>query len=329
MRHNHGMGTTKRTLTAAELEKVLGETPLSSENHEGGMFATVVSACLADGSEVVVKVGPPDGVTTLLSHEHGLMSTEVEVLQRAAEDPEIRMPHLIRADLSRSVIDADYFVASKLAGTRWDQAGLEPRAQLVAERELGATLRALHRIEGASFGYPQARAPHLSRPTWRAAFTAMVEAIFADAAIWKVPLDADRIRRAIDQPALDDVTIPVLVHADAWFGNAFVDPEGHLTGVIDAERALWGDHLFDLAAVEQMVTGAVNPGVLEGYGDTDYDQVRVDLYKLYITVIMIVEIVPRGYDYDWLPDHEATLHRNLEALLAALERTSEPKLYRT
>ena len=52
---------------------------------------------------------------------------------------------------------------------------------------------------------------------------------------------------------LADVARPALVHTDLWAGNLFVDPgTGALVGVIDPERAFWGDPLADLVGVDPM-----------------------------------------------------------------------------
>ncbi|MDD6307484.1 MAG: phosphotransferase [Clostridiales bacterium] len=47
-----------------------------------------------------------------------------------------------------------------------------------------------------------------------------------------------------DKKIFDAVTQPVLVHWDMWEGNIFIK-DGCITGIIDWERALWGEPLMD------------------------------------------------------------------------------------
>lgn len=68
-------------------------------------------------------------------------------------------------------------------------------------------------------------------------------------------------RLAQDKKLFDQVTQPVLVHWDMWEGNVFVK-DGHVTGIIDWERALWGEALMD----DRFRTHSRNPWFLKGFG---------------------------------------------------------------
>ena len=54
-------------------------------------------------------------------------------------------------------------------------------------------------------------------------------------------------------PALDEVTVPALVHFDLWPGNILVDRPAdgpaRIGGLIDGERMFWGDPLADLVSL--------------------------------------------------------------------------------
>ena len=80
-----------------------------------------------------------------------------------------------------------------------------------------------------------------------------------------LPLDYGTLRRQVEAvaPALDDVRVPQLVHWDLWDGNIFVEPKtGQITGIIDFERALWGDPLMEF----QYRTLEITPAYESGYG---------------------------------------------------------------
>ena len=57
------------------------------------------------------------------------------------------------------------------------------------------------------------------------------------------------------------------MHNDLWQGNVLLDPEtGDVHGVLDFERALFGDPLQDFCGAQSMSTGRVEDALLRGYG---------------------------------------------------------------
>jgi len=290
----------------------------------GGQFATTYRVTLADGSRVVVKTAPV-GTDGLLTYEHDLLRAEALVYGLAAARPALLMPQVLHTDFSRSLLPSDALVVSHLPGVPWVDAGFGPASSdprtLRAERETGAVLAALHAIEGPTFGYPCGR----REATWTESFTGMVEELLDDASRWSVPVPADEVRAALEthRHVLDDVTRPALVHTDLWAGNVFVDPAtGAVVGVIDPERAFWGDPLADLVGIDPMGREPGTPALLGGYGPLDVDspsaRTRLDLYRMRLCLVMMIEITPRRFEGDWVEPHReavtANLYRALEAL---------------
>ena len=294
----------------------------------GGMFATTYRATLVDGTRVVVKTAPTD-TDRLLRYEHDLLRTEAAVYALAAGRPDLLMPRVLLTDLSRTVLPSDVLVVSHLDGVPLVDAGeLEPAGTDRVQRELGAFMARLHTVHGERFGYPNLDAG-LHAATWAEAFKSMVEALLGDAGRWGTPLPSDEIRRALrrHRPALDDVQVPALVHTDLWAGNLFVDPPtGALLGVIDTERSVWGDPLLELAGADQLGRGPAPAPLLDGYAaaggtfglSTASGGTRLELYRLYMSLVLLVEIAPRGYVGDWLAAHRSTAAANLRAALDAL-----------
>jgi hypothetical protein len=101
----------------------------------------------------------------------------------------------------------------------------------------------------------------------------------------------------------DRVEPPALVHTDLWPGNLFVDPGTlALTGVIDPERAVWGDPLLELAGADQTGRGPVPAALLAGYTQAGgvlarhpVGGARLLLYRMTMSLAMLVEMAPRGY----------------------------------
>jgi aminoglycoside phosphotransferase (APT) family kinase protein len=304
----------------APLGEVTELTPLT-----GGMFATSVRVDLADGRRLVAKTAPADD-DRLLRYERDLIRTEALVYRIAGDDPALPMPDLVLADPSREHLPGDLVVASWVDGVRADTVPeLAEATAAVRNRGLGGMMAALHRHTGDGFGYPSGP-PALRGRTWAETFGAMVEAVLADGADWRVPLPVDRVRAALlrHRAALDEVDRPALVHADLWPGNLFVHPEsGELTGVIDPERAFWGDPWFDLIACDPFRSGTPDADLLAGYraagGTVDPGHPRLALCRMYLALIMRVEVLPRRYEGEGLADYLGQIERWLTAALDELD----------
>jgi aminoglycoside phosphotransferase (APT) family kinase protein len=179
------------------------------------------------------------------------------------------------------------------------------RKQLPAEAldaidfRVGEYLRQINRIQGTHFGYFAQPEFHFS--TWRAAFGSMVEQILQDGrdAGVELPISYDALLAQLEgfYPFLDEVTQPILVHWDAWDGNIFVDPDTHqITGILDCERALWGDPLMEV----NFDAFGTHPALVEGYGvdllASPAAKTRRSLYSIYLWLIMVIECSYRQYE---------------------------------
>jgi Ser/Thr protein kinase RdoA (MazF antagonist) len=290
---------------------------------EGGFFATTYRVTLADGTRVVVKTAPA-ATDRLLTHEHDLLRTEALVYGLGGDRPDLLMPRLLGTDFTRTVVPGDVVVASHLDGVPWVDAGFGPPDEDArtrrAQSDLGALVGRLGTVTGAVFGYPQS--PALQASTWREAFTAMVETLLADARRWGVEVPDERIRRALVRhaDALGTVTVPHLVHTDLWPGNVFVGPgTGEVVGIIDTERALWGDPVLDLVGADPMWDGL--PSAFAAHHDVTSPATaeRLALGHLWLSLVMTVEPAPRAYPpSDWLTGYEAANRRNLARALDEL-----------
>lgn len=280
---------TKRRLTGAELDalvrRALGVPLAAHVELTEGMFNTAYRLTAADGRETVLKVAPPPDVP-LLTYERDLMRTEALAFElmaaRGLPVPEV----LLHED--------GLLLMTALRGEPWLSARprLSDAEHGALRRELGAIVRELHGIRGDVFGYVQGP----NGATWREAFTAMVAAVLADAERFGVELPAG-VRAAFDAHAhlLDEVTEPVLVHFDLWEANIFL-ADGHVEGIIDPERALFGDPLAEIATVALFTE--LDEDYLAGYGVEGFtaaEETRIALYRAYLCLVMIVEGVPRGY----------------------------------
>jgi len=297
---------------------------------DGGLFASVAFVQLDDGRRLAVKSAPPAGSSTLLSYEASVMDAEIEVLRIGARHPELRLPMLELVDRTRSVVDTDVLVTRFLDGERWDVCGarMTPDALARARYELGLVLAAFAAVEGERFGYVSDRAPRYSSDDWFTTFRTMMADLVVDADAHDVDVDGERVLGAVDrhEQLLSSVRRLSLVHGDLWAGNTFVDPaRGRVVGVIDPERALWGDPLSDVAGTDQLTSADPPRDLLRGLRDggrewhpsTDI-ATRLNLYRLWFAVAMLAESGPRSHLLGDRDAREAPLRAQASRLLETL-----------
>lgn len=301
----------------------------SAEQLTGGTFATTYLARLDDGSDVIVKTAPT-GTDRLLTYEADLVRSEAYVYRLLADVDGVPVPRVLLEDWTRSAWPSDVLAVTRLHGTLWSGLGLadgDPRLDR-ARRDLGAVMARTHTVHGQDFGYVRKGSP-LRAATWPDAFTLIVEAALADARRWSVEVPEAEIRAALarHRDALAEVTVPALVHTDLWPGNIFLDETtGAIVGIIDAERALWGDPLIDLVGTDQDGRRPLPQPLLDGYAETtrplvldDAARVRIELYRMHFSLFQSVEVIPRAFSGDWVTGHVRTLTVNLRAALDELE----------
>lgn len=313
-----------------------GERARISRWHEltGGTFNAAYWIRLIDDTELVLKVAPsPD--LKLLTHEVDLMRTEVDFYRRAGQVG-VPVPRVVYAGFDRTLIGSDFVFLSRVPGVALDivSADLHPAGLSAVRAELAGHAARLHTVTGPAYGYPLRGSPSW-QPSWRAAFGAMVSDILDDALRLgtRLPAGPERIgatsRRHAE--ALDDVDRPALVHFDLWDGNVFVTPNATggatVAGLIDGERAFFGDPVAELVSLALLRDVADQPEILAGYADVaGRDRIeltapvrrRLALYTCYLYLIMIIEGIPRGYSGPERLEFENRLHELLTAQLRQL-----------
>jgi aminoglycoside phosphotransferase (APT) family kinase protein len=341
---------TKRRISVDELAAIVREgfgahaqVAAWSELHEG-TYNAAYRVTLGDPHlDLVLKVAP-DPRLELLTYERDLMRTEVH-LYRRARSASVPVPEVAFADFSRRVLETDYVFLALLPGAPLNtvRERMSESEVRTVRAELARVTARLHTVEGTGFGYPL-RASRTWQPTWRAAFGAMVDDLLADAVRLKSDLPAPpaTIRTLIHRhdDVLEEVEHPAMVHFDLWDGNVLVDDEGagrwRVTGLIDGERAFFGDPVAELVSLALYRDVAEVPELLAGYvagSDKRPDSLclgpdnaialtlggrrRLTLYSAYLYLIICVEGVTRGFD---APEYEAFRRRALRLLDLQLVR---------
>ncbi|MUT65208.1 phosphotransferase family protein [Paenibacillus sp. NEAU-GSW1] len=262
---------------------------------------------LADGQKVVLKAAPASGKKVMKTEMH-TMRTEVEALRLAAGHSDIPVPRVLAYDPSCNDVAGEYFIMDLMKGTSLAKlrGELSEDDQTDVDRQLGKLNRAINSMKGERFGYFYDLGRHDS---WKSFFQQMMDDVLTDGKEigTELPVPYEEIEQlvAAHMDVMDDVTEPALVHWDLWDGNVLVD-EGRVTGLIDFERAFWGDPLIEFYFGR--FTG--HPAFFEGYGHaplTSSEKKRRALYDLYLDLLLIIECDYRGYENQ---DHIAWTKRN-------------------
>ena len=322
---------TKRQLTAEQIRELVlhGLGPRADvagcKEFTDGAFSAVYGLRLGDGREVVLKVAPSPS-QRLMRYEVDVARIELEFYRRAAAAG-VPLPTLYAADP-----DLGYLLIERLRGERLHTArdAMTPAQLERVRHELGSICARLRQVSAPRFGYPR-RDGHAQSASWRTSFLTIMDDVLADAVEYdsELPIPADAIAGLVRRHAdlLDDVTTPTLVHFDLWDGNVFVvpTPDGYaVEGVIDGERAFYGDPVAELVSLAMFHDPAELPGLLDGFLGrplTDRERTRLRLYTTYLYVIMVTE----GATREFLPDeHEPMRRFTLERLDAELEALAQP-----
>ncbi|MEU8105877.1 aminoglycoside phosphotransferase family protein [Nonomuraea muscovyensis] len=299
---------TKRRLSPGELDglarRALGAGVRSSAELTDGFANAVWRLTLDDGREVVLKLSPPPELEQL-TYERHLLRMEAQVCELAAAAG-VPVAALLAAGFDDPVLGGDYLVLGALDGVSWNAVttALTSGGEEALRRELGRHLARFNAVTGDVFGYPHAG---ITGATWREAYLAMTGALLADVERYPTPLPLPpaeiAARLAAAAPALDEVTTPHLVHFDVWAGNVFLDLTGppRIQAIIDHERAFWGDPLADFVTPTIFAELREDDPLLAGYREvtplelTPAARVRLDLYRAYLYLILLVENGPRQY----------------------------------
>ena len=256
---------------AAELAQALLDlAPLDCRPFGAGKFSETFEVRLADGTApYVLRVAPPDSMRQLF-YEYRMMRQEPALHRRLRSETSIPVPEILAHDFSRKLCDRDFLVMPRLPGTPLSETALSPAANRRAFREWGRHVAAIHALTETDnrFGYLGDHRCMAPQSNWPDAFLLMFRKELDD--IVKTGIysahDADSALRLLEKhlDAFRHATVSRLLHGDLWCANLLVDREGAVTGLLDFDRACWGDIEWDLAIAEYC--GTLQPSFWEGYG---------------------------------------------------------------
>lgn len=266
---------------------------LSAVELGGGLYNNTYRVDIGETRPVILRVAPAPHKQSRIERE--LMRNEHASLPFFASIAAI-MPRTLFVDWTREAIGRDYVWQTMLGGVSAPE-GLSayPRSQWPElYRQIGAVLRTIHQTRGDRFG--RIAGPQYS--TWSEAVVRSLEEVAAD--LEDAGLDAGDVRAVLalasgNRPILDEIVQPRLLHGDLWVPNVIIAqgaPAPTLVGVLDHDRALWGDPAADWTVfMASRRPGTERDAFWETYGalpDTPHAKWRGLVYRaLHIAAIRL------------------------------------------
>jgi len=157
----------------------------------------------------------------------------------------------------------------RLAGQPLSSISLSSVASDRAFREWGQYVSEIHRTVDLDnrFGYLGEHKCIEPQTSWRGAFKVMYRKELDDiysCGVYSRPQADDAMALLEDYlEVFESCQTSTLCHGDLWVTNLLVQPDGKVTGVIDFDRACWGDIEWGIAIAEYC--GITKPAFWEGY----------------------------------------------------------------
>ena len=261
-----------------------------------GMCNVTYSIAFSDGSESILKIAAKDRSGNT-SNEVNLMRAEVSAMKLVAEKCSFKVADVQYYDTSNTICDGNCFFMEKLEGDNFHFVKEKMSEEEISAigKELGRISRELSTIQNPDFGF-------LGEDTrYNSLFTfvkQMLTNLITDAQKRNIDILYDG-RTLLDQlekeeSAFREVKKASLVHWDMWEGNVFVK-DGRVSGIIDWERAMWGEPFMD----DRFRMHNRDKIFLEGFGQTSFTEnelKRLRWYDIILYLTMMIEVFYREFE---------------------------------
>lgn len=220
----------------------------SIDELSGGTFNTTYRITFADQAKYILRVAPLHTRDTAWE-DSDLMRSE-HAMQPFFAPVASLMPKTLLVDFTHQLLDRDYMFQSFIEGERWDDIWdeLSTEENRGLWSQFGTIMKQIHGVRGEMFGLPR---PGFQFGTWSETVLDRMERTLEAAT--RLQLDTTDLARILEiikaRPQyLDEIQTPRLLHGDLWLFNILVRREeqgSSIVGVLDADRAWWGDPMAD------------------------------------------------------------------------------------
>jgi aminoglycoside phosphotransferase (APT) family kinase protein len=221
-------------------------------------------------SELILRISPPDDAGFLF-YEKQMMKQEPRIHKLFRDFTEVPIPKIYVFDNSREIINRDFLIMEKLNGTALSSAyWITFQDRRIILEKIGKHLREVHNIHAKKYGYLGPHQPMIPQKSWWAAFKIMWSKMIEDiyrCGFYNEGEKAQYIKLLELKKSHFESrnTIPSsLLHMDIWGQNILVTEEAEITGIIDWDRALWGDPEIEYAVLRYC--GIAKSDFWKGYG---------------------------------------------------------------
>ncbi|MFB0538101.1 MAG: phosphotransferase family protein [Anaerolineae bacterium] len=286
-----------RTLVASKQPvdpAVLTFQPILTGKHNTSYFVGT-----GDG-ELVLRIAPPDDAGFLF-YERRMMAQEPEIHALLRERTTVPVARILAYDDSRTLIDRDYLLMQRLPGRPLTEVQATESFYNRVLFQVGGYLREMYALTAETYGYLGAHHPMEPQASWWEAFVVMWNLILDDivAAGGYTAEEAAFMRQLLRAyRSCFNRSVPAsLLHMDVWHQNILVDAQGTVTGLVDLDRALWGDPEIEFAVLDYC--GISEPAFCEGYGQSrdasPEARIRTRFYLLYeVQKYIVIRLLRRN-----------------------------------
>ena len=214
----------------------------------GGTFNETYLIEISEKERMVLRIAPPPDPDTYWD-DVALMRREHTTLPFFASIATL-IPKTILADFTHQIVARDYVLQTFLEGKRWSdiEDELTEEDNLDLWQQCGEIVQRIHGTTGEQFGYPY---PGRQFANWHDVILDRFSQIAQSLKEYDadIPSFAAITNLVNSTPSIfNEVHTPSLLHGDLWTFNLLVTRENGrplIRGVLDTERAWWGDPLAD------------------------------------------------------------------------------------
>ncbi|MCP5096749.1 MAG: aminoglycoside phosphotransferase family protein [Chloroflexi bacterium] len=218
-----------------------------------------------DEEDMVLRIAPPRNAMFVF-YERNMMRQEPQLHTLLRAETDVPVARILAFDDSLTLIDRDYVLMERLPGRPLTEMGHVNYSEVMVQ--IGTHLAQVHKLQSIQHGYLGAHRPMAPQPRWQDAFAIMWHKMIHDIAQigYYDEAESSKMQQLLDKHLhlFDKAGRASLLHMDIWHQNILVDDDGLVTGIVDWDRALWGDPEIEFAVLDYC--GISEPPFWEGYG---------------------------------------------------------------
>ncbi len=237
--------------------------------------------------ELVLRIAPPRDIG-LIFYEKNMMAQEPAIHKFLKEKTSLPVPEIYVYDNSHLIIDSDYLIMEKLDGMSAADANFLTKKQWdYVLFQVGEFLNELHSLKTEKYGYLGEHHPMKPQDDWASAFKIMWNKMINQ--IVEVGCYSEKeynfLIQLLDKymEVFEHNPASSLLHMDIWHQNIMIDRNGKVIGIVDWDRALWGDMEIEFSVLDYC--GISGQAFWKGYGKernfSKNAQIRNIFYLLY------------------------------------------------